>query len=114
MNTTHDKHDRRTETATTDFGGRDNLTTVGTPATLRRPNPNGDEKIPTGPPPDQGAAKKRLRRTLAATAALVVALAAGVYYFRFVLPFESTDDAFVEGYVTPIASQVPGRVAELL
>ena len=114
MNTTHDKHDRRTETATTDFGGRDNLTTVGTSATLRRPSPNGDEKIPTGPPPDQGAAKKRLRRTLAVTAALVVALAAGVYYLWFVVPFETTDDAFVEGYVTPIAPKVPGYVAELL
>ncbi len=77
--TTLDKHDSRTETAATDFGGRGNLTTVETPTTLRRPSPNGDEKIPTGPPPDQGAAKKRLRRTLAAAAALVVALAAGVY-----------------------------------
>jgi membrane fusion protein (multidrug efflux system) len=43
-----------------------------------------------------------------------VALAAGVYYFQFVLPYESTDDAFIEGYVIPMASQVPGRVAELL
>jgi len=112
--TTLDKHDSRTETAATDFGGRGNLTTVETPTTLRRPSPNGDEKIPTGPPPDQGAAKKRLRRTLAAAAALVVALAAGVYYFWFVVPFQSTDDAFIEGYVIPMASQVPGRVAELL
>jgi membrane fusion protein (multidrug efflux system) len=29
------------------------------------------------------------------------------------LPFESTDDAFVEGHVTAIASQVPGRVSQL-
>jgi membrane fusion protein (multidrug efflux system) len=43
-----------------------------------------------------------------------VALAAGVYYFQFVAPYESTDDAFVEGNVIPMASQVPGRVAELL
>ena len=75
MNTTHDNHDSQAKIAATDFGGRDNLTTVETPATLRRPNPYGDENIPTGPPPDKGAAKKRLRRTLAATAALVVALA---------------------------------------
>ena len=44
MNTTHDNHDLLTETAATDFGGRDNLTAVETPATLRRPNPNGDEE----------------------------------------------------------------------
>ena len=43
-----------------------------------------------------------------------MALAAGVYYFRFVLPYESTDNAFIEGNVIPMASQVPGRVAELL
>ena len=42
----------------TDFGGRDNLTAVETPTTLRRPNPNGDEKIPTGSPPDTGRRKE--------------------------------------------------------
>ncbi len=31
-----------------------------------------------------------------------------------VLPYESTDNAFIEGYVIPMASQVSGRVAELL
>ena len=114
MNTTHDKHDSRVETNPTDFGGRDNLTTVETPTTLRRTDATGDEKIPTGPPPSKGAAEKRRRRILAAGAALIVALAAGVYYFWFVVPYESTDDAFIEGYVIPMASQVPGRVAELL
>jgi len=113
MSPIHDQHDSRTETPANDFGGRGNLTAVETPTTLRRPNPNGDEKIPTGPPPNQGAAKKRLRRTLAAVAALVVALAAGTYYFWFVVPFQSTDDAFVEGYVIPIAPKVPGYVVRL-
>jgi membrane fusion protein (multidrug efflux system) len=55
-----------------------------------------------------------LRKILAAVAVLVVALAAGVYYVRCVLPYESTDNAFIEGNVIPMASQVPGRVAELL
>ncbi len=114
MNTIHENHDSRNGTAATDFGGRGNPTAVDTPDTLRRPGPNGDEKIPTGPPPDQGAAKKRLRRTLAVGAALIVALAAGAYYFWFILPYESTDNAFIEGNVIPMASQVPGRVAELL
>jgi len=86
---------------------------VETPTAPQRPPSNGDEKL-AGSPSDQGAAKKRRRQILAAAAALVVALAAGVYYFRFVLPYESTDNAFIEGYVIPLASQVPGRVAELL
>ena len=91
----------------------DSHTAVETPITLPRPHSNGDEKL-TGSPPNQGAAKKRWRQILAAAAALIVALAAGVYYFRFVLPYESTDNAFIEGNVIPMASQVPGRVAELL
>jgi membrane fusion protein (multidrug efflux system) len=65
-------------------------------------------------PRNQGAARKHLQRAVAAGAVLVVALAAGVYYFQWVAPYESTDNAFIEGNVIPLASQVPGRVAELL
>lgn len=46
-------------------------------------------------------------------AALLVGVAAGTYYFRFIAPFVSTDDAFIEGHVTPIAPQVPGRVVRV-
>ena len=95
--------------ATDTFATSDSRTAVETPTTLQRPHPNGDEKL-TGSPPDQGAAQKRRRQLFAAAAALVVALAAGVYYFWFVLPYESTDNAFVEGYVIPMASQVPGLI----
>jgi membrane fusion protein (multidrug efflux system) len=114
MSTIHDNHNSQTETAAADFGGRKNLTAVETPATLQSQNPGGNEKIPADPPPNTGAAKKRLHQALAAVAALIVVLAAGVYYIRFVLPYESTDDAFIEGNVIPMASQVSGRVAELL
>jgi membrane fusion protein (multidrug efflux system) len=114
MNTNHDLQHSRTETAATDFGGRGNLTAVETPATLRRPNSNGDEDIPTGPPLNKGAAKKGLHRTLAAVAALIAAVAGGAYYFRFIAPYESTDDAFIEGHVTSIAPQVAGRVEQVL
>jgi membrane fusion protein (multidrug efflux system) len=34
----------------------------------------------------------------------------GGYYWAFVAPYESTDDAFVEADITPIAPQVSGRV----
>jgi len=111
MNTNRNHSHEATATATVDIS--DSRLAGETPTTLPRPHAHGDEKL-TGSPPDQGAAQKRRRQMLAAAAALVVALAAGVYYFWFVLPYESTDNAFIEGYVIPMASQVPGRVAELL
>jgi len=111
MNT--NRNNSHEEIAATGFDTNNGRTAVETPTTLQRPHSNGDEKF-TGSPPGQGAAQKRRRQMLAAAAALVVALAAGVYYFRFVLPYESTDNAFIEGNVIPMASQVPGRVAELL
>jgi membrane fusion protein (multidrug efflux system) len=50
------------------------------------------------------------RASLIAAAAVGAMLVSGGYYWRFVAPYESTDDAFVEADVTPIASQVAGRV----
>ena len=47
-------------------------------------------------------------------AVLVLGVAAGVWYTRFVAPFESTDNATLEGHVMPVASQVAGRVARLM
>ena len=91
-----------------------NRTAVETPTPSCHPNGNGNGAMPAGSPPDKGAARKHLGRTIAVVAALAVAVAAGAYYFRFVAPFETTDDAFVEGHVTPIASQVSGRVERLL
>ena len=44
---------------------------------------------------------------------LAAGLATGAYYLEFVAPYESTDDAFIEAHVTPIAPQVAGRVAQL-
>jgi membrane fusion protein (multidrug efflux system) len=46
--------------------------------------------------------------------ALMAGVALTVYYVKFVAPFESTDDAFIESHVTPIAPQVAGRVAKVL
>jgi len=113
MNTTINLRNGHGANGTADKDARENLTAVEMPSTLRPQAANG-EKHPSGAPPISGASRKRLRQTLAAIAAAVVAVAAGVYYHQFVLPFESTDDAFIEGHVEPIASQVPGRVAELL
>jgi membrane fusion protein (multidrug efflux system) len=46
--------------------------------------------------------------------AIIAAVAAGVYYSHFLAPYESTDDATIEGDVTPIAPQIPGRVTHVL
>ena len=112
MNT--NRNPSREAIAVTGLNTENGRTAVETSTTLRRPHSNGDGEIPTGSPPNTGAAQKRRRQMLAAAAAFVVALAAGVYYFWCVLPYESTDNAFIEGNVIPMASQVPGRVAELL
>ena len=108
-------HDSHENIVTSEAGERGNLAGAEAPTDLRRPESNGDKNIPTGSPPNnKGAATKRLPRTLAAVAALAIAVATGVYYFVFVAPFESTDDAFIEAHVPAVASQISGRVARLL
>jgi membrane fusion protein, multidrug efflux system len=69
-----------------------------------------------GESPKASAPKKsnRRRNLIVGVAALAATLATGVYYYEFVAPFESTDDAFIEAHVTPIAPQVAGRVTQLL
>jgi membrane fusion protein (multidrug efflux system) len=73
-------------------------------------------KVENGTSTESGTPKKNnLRRNLiAGIATLVVSAATGIYYFEYVAPYESTDDAFIEAHVTPIAPQVAGRVAQLL
>src|SRR5882724_8012463 len=62
-----------------------------------------------------GDMKRKLRRrVLSIASALVVCVAAALYYLRFIAPFESTDDAFIEGHVTQVAPQVAGRIARVL
>lgn len=72
-------------------------------------------EVVNGQSSQNGAPKKnnRLRHLFAGVAALVVGLATGAYYLEFVAPFESTDDAFIDAHVTPVAPQVAGRVAQL-
>jgi len=77
---------------------------------------------PRDAPPSQGgeAAKPagagRWRRGLAWMAGLAVFAAligGGTLYWLSARNFESTDDAFVDAYMTQMASQVAGRVTEL-
>jgi membrane fusion protein (multidrug efflux system) len=56
----------------------------------------------------------RCVKIIVCIAAVAAVIAVGVYCQIFVAPFESTDDAFIEGDATPIAPQVPGQVVRLL
>jgi membrane fusion protein (multidrug efflux system) len=57
---------------------------------------------------------KRRLRLLAGAGLVIGGLALGWYYERFIAPYESTDDAFIEGHVAAIAPQVAGRVLEVV
>jgi membrane fusion protein (multidrug efflux system) len=78
----------------------------------------GGEELPgrNGHSPEPPAPKKKnaRRNLILGAAALAVSVAVAVYYAEFIAPFESTDDAFIESHVTPIAPQVAGRVSKLL
>jgi membrane fusion protein, multidrug efflux system len=62
----------------------------------------------------------RRRRTrpgiviLVITTLVVIIIVTIVYYTTFIGPYESTDDAFIEGYVTFISPRVSGPVVKLL
>jgi membrane fusion protein (multidrug efflux system) len=56
----------------------------------------------------------RRRYLIAGIVALLVVAAGWIYYTIFIGPYESTDDAFVEGYVPYISPRVSGPVVRLL
>jgi membrane fusion protein (multidrug efflux system) len=57
---------------------------------------------------------KVLHKVLWGVVVLILAAAVITYYFIFVAPYESTDDAFVAAHTVPMAPQVAGRVLRLL
>jgi membrane fusion protein, multidrug efflux system len=63
------------------------------------------------PPPPRS--KKSRLKLFVCGAVLIVIVAVIFYYVRCVAPYESTDDAFIDGYVTLISPRVPGQVARL-
>src|SRR5580693_7405022 len=76
--------------------------------TTEAPETSSENKVP---PP-----KKTRRRSpfIIIVAILVVLVGVILYYFFFVAPYESTDDAFIDGHAIAIAPQVAGRLARLL
>jgi membrane fusion protein (multidrug efflux system) len=73
--------------------------------------PGGPEKEIIPPPPRKN--RRRLKFLIIGAAALTVLVAVIFYYFLFVAPYESTDDAFIDGYVTLISPRVSGQVTRL-
>ncbi|MGH8220660.1 MAG: HlyD family secretion protein [Steroidobacteraceae bacterium] len=66
------------------------------------------------PPPRRKRGLLRPRTVLIGVVVLAVLIAATLYYLVFIAPYESTDDAFVDGYTTLVSSRVPGQVMRLL
>jgi membrane fusion protein (multidrug efflux system) len=86
-----------------------------TDATATQPSSPAVTPAPTAAPaPGPVEPRKFLRHGLAVFFVLLAAVAGGLYYYFFMAPYESTDDAFIEGHVTAIAPQVAGRVARVL
>jgi membrane fusion protein (multidrug efflux system) len=70
-----------------------------------------DEEVPL-PPAPKGLANPRVRQMLIAGGIVVLAVVAALFlYYR---NRESTDDAQVDGHITPIAAKISGRVEDVL
>lgn len=70
------------------------------------------EEMPLEKEPPKGLASPKVQRLLLAGGTALVVLLAGLFFYYH--NRESTDDAQVDGHITPIASKVYGRVASVL
>jgi membrane fusion protein (multidrug efflux system) len=72
----------------------------------------GLEDIPVEEPPKKGLANPKVRRLAIVGGVVVVAVVAALFLYYH--NRESTDDAQVDGHITPIASKIYGRVAQVM
>jgi membrane fusion protein, multidrug efflux system len=71
-----------------------------------------EQEFPLEEPPKKGLANPSVRRLLFVGGLVLIAVLIGLFlYYR---NRESTDDAQVDGHITPIASKIYGRVAQVL
>jgi membrane fusion protein, multidrug efflux system len=70
------------------------------------------QEIPLDEPPKKGLANPNVRRLLMVGGIVFVGVLAGLFLYYH--NRESTDDAQVDGHITPIASKIYGRVAQVL
>jgi membrane fusion protein (multidrug efflux system) len=73
--------------------------------------PRVSETIPVPPPRPK---RRKLRAIIAILAAAILIALVAAYYIIYVAPYETTDDAFVDGYATFISPRVAGPVVKLL
>lgn len=76
---------------------------------IEPPDKSGTDFVP---PPRRN--RRKLKLLLIVGAVLAVLVTVFFYYFHFVAPYESTDDAFIDGYVTMLSPRVAGQVTRLL
>ncbi len=71
---------------------------------------------PPSPPPPAPPARKKKRKLqlIIGVATLVILVLVAIYYVNCIAPYEDTDDAFIDGYVTLISPRVAGPVTKLL
>jgi len=81
-----------------------------TPAVTARRTSLADVPLPAATP---ATPNPWPRRIILAAGLLVATAAAGAYYISEIAPYESTDDAFIDGHVMSIAPQVAGQVVSL-
>jgi membrane fusion protein, multidrug efflux system len=70
------------------------------------------QELPLDEPPKKGLANPNVRRLLIVGGIVAVAVLAGLFFYYH--NRESTDDAQVDGHITPIASKIYGRVAQVM
>src|SRR5271154_1447297 len=75
-------------------------------------NSKVERQLPPPPPPPRD--KKRKLKIIVGSAILFVLLVAIICYVNYAGCYESTDDAFIDGYVTIVSPRVPGQIDRLL
>jgi membrane fusion protein, multidrug efflux system len=71
-----------------------------------------EQDFPLEEPPKKGLANPNVRRLLFVGGLVLIAVLTGLFLYYH--NRESTDDAQVDGHITPIASKIYGRVAQVL
>lgn len=79
------------------------------------PHGNADQDSHDEPEPESRRGRSRRRRWKIIAIVVVPLLLIGgfLYYWFWMRPYESTDDAFIDAHVTPVAPRVSGQVSDL-
>ena len=89
------------------------------PAPAKIPEPPNSEQTETSVGAGERASLSRLRRSKARMRGLIslialVVVASSLLLYRYLLAWESTDDAQIDGYIYPVSSRVSGYVTRVV